>query len=244
MEDRSALVSWGFRLALFTAVIAVLAVLGHRLGVMDFRLALLGLAGAAGIGVIAILLSGAGLIVTLTKGKSGRGIALAAIFLSLAIVGPVANAMRVGGAVPRIHDISTDLNDPPVFVAVRAQRTPAHNSLDRSDPPNLAALQQAAYPDIQPILLDRHPGEAFEDAVEAVQDLGWDVVSVAVEEGRIEATDTTAIMGFKDDIVIRVREDEGGRALVDIRSVSRVGESDLGANANRIRELTARLRDG
>jgi len=242
MGDRSALVSWGFRLALFSVVIAVIAVLGLRLGIMPLPIALFaGLGGGFIVGVIAILLSIVGLAITLTSDKSGRGIAVAAIFLSLAIVAPVGAAIMNGSSVPPIHDITTDLTDPPVFVAVRAHRTPAHNPLDRSSPENLAELQLAAYPDIQPILLDRHPGAAFEDAVTAGQALGWEIVSVAVEEGRIEATDTTALMGFKDDIVIRVR-DENGAALIDVRSVSRVGESDLGANAARIRAFRDELK--
>lgn len=241
MEDRSAFVRWGFRLSLLSVVIAILAVLGLRLGIMPLALALFaGLGGGAVIGVVAIILAIIGLIVTLVSGRPGRGVALAAIFLSLAVVAPVANAVLAGSSAPRIHDISTDLIDPPRFAAVLAQRTPAHNSLDRSERENLADLQRAAYPDLVPLLLDRHPGQAFEDALEAVQALGWEVVSVAVEEGRIEATDTTFLMGFKDDIVIRVREEEGN-ALVDIRSVSRVGESDLGKNADRIRALREKI---
>ncbi len=241
MEDRSAWVSWGFRLALLAAVIAVLAVLGVRLGVMPLRLALFaGLGGGALIALIAALVSVIGLFLTFKNGTGGRGIAFAALFLSLAIVLPMGSAMRAGGSVPPIHDISTDLTDPPAFAAVRAQRTPAHNSLDRSQPENLGALQVAAYPDLSPIMIDKHPGEVFEAAVIVAQDMGWEIVSVAVEEGRIEATDTTFIMGFKDDIVIRVRE-EAGKALVDIRSASRVGESDLGKNAARIRALRERL---
>lgn len=241
MEDRSAWVRWGFRLALLAVVITVLAVLGVRLGVMPLRLALFaGLGGGALIALVAALVSLVGLVLTFKNGTSGRGIALAGLFLSLAIVLPMGGAMQAGGSVPPIHDISTDLTDPPAFAAIRAQRTPQHNSLDRTEPANLAELQVAAYPDLSPIMIDKHPGEVFETAVVVAQDMGWDVVSVAVEEGRIEATDTTLIMGFKDDIVIRVRE-EAGKALVDVRSASRVGESDLGANANRIRAFRAKL---
>lgn len=241
MEDRSALVQWGFRLALLSVVITVLAVLGLRLGVMPLALALFaGLGGGAIIGAIAIVISAIGLVMTLMSGRPGRGTALAAIFLSLAVVGPIGGAVMGGSSVPGIHDISTDLQDPPIFVAILAQRTPMHNSLDRTEPENLAELQLAAYPDLGPLLLDRHPGEAFEGVVSAIQALGWEIVSVAVEEGRIEATDTTLLMGFKDDIVVRVREEEG-RALIDIRSASRVGESDLGKNAARIRALRAEI---
>lgn len=241
MEDRSAFVRWGFRLALLSAVIAILAVLGLRLGVMPLGVALFaGLGGGALLGVIAIVLSFIGLFITYRSNLSGKGIGFAAIFLSLAVVGPIANAVLGGSSVPPIHDISTDLTDPPGFVAVLAQRTPMHNSLDRSQPEDLADVQRAAYPDLVPIMLERHPGQAFEDALAAVQGMGWEIVSVAVEEGRIEATDTTALMGFQDDIVIRVREEQG-KALIDIRSASRVGESDLGKNAARIRALREKI---
>ncbi len=134
MEDRSAFVRWGFRLALLSAVIAILAVLGLRLGVMPLGVALFaGLGGGMLIALVAIIVSAIGLVLTVRSGRPGRGVALAAIFLSLAVAAPVVSAVRSGSSVPRIHDISTDLVDPPRFAAVLAQRTPSHNSLEVAD---------------------------------------------------------------------------------------------------------------
>lgn len=241
MEDRSVWVRWGFRLALLAAVISVMAVLGLRLGVMPLGMALfVGLGGGFVVALVAILLSLVGLVQTLMRGLPGRGIAFASVFLALAIVAPVGNAIMAGSSVPPIHDISTDLSDVPVFVAVRAHRVPSDNALDRTSPEGLADMQRAAYPDLVPAQINDHPGMVFEKAVDVARAMGWDIVSVAVEEGRIEATATTAIMGFKDDIVIRVRADGEG-SVVDVRSASRVGESDLGANARRIRAFLTAL---
>ncbi|MGK2741240.1 DUF1499 domain-containing protein [Tepidicaulis sp. LMO-SS28] len=241
MTERSGFARWSFRLALLAAVVAVLAVLGHRLGVMDFRLAIFGLLGGALIGLAAVLTGIAGVLVTLMGRKSGTVFAAAGLVIGAIVAAPVLMAMQTGAEVPRIHDISTDLQDPPQFVAVRAVRTPQHNSLERSEPENLAELQREGYPDLAPATIDRHPGLVFEEAVALVKDRGWEIVSVSPEAGTIEATDTTRIMGFKDDVVIRVREGEEGRAVVDMRSVSRVGIGDMGTNAKRIKAFLSDL---
>jgi hypothetical protein len=242
MNERSAFARWSFRLALLAAVVGVLAVLGHRLGVMDFRLAIFGLMGSTLIGLAAALSGVAGIAITLMGRKGGTVFAAAGLVLGLVVAVPVLLAAQAGSAVPRIHDISTDLQDPPKFVAVRALRTPQHNSLEREEPGNLGELQQAGYPDLGPALIERHPGQVFEEALALVKERGWEVVAVSVENGTIEATDTTALMGFKDDVVIRVRE-EAGKALVDMRSASRVGQSDLGANAKRIEAFLSDLKN-
>lgn len=241
MTERSGFARWSFRLALLAAVVAVLAVLGHRLGVMDFRLAIFGLLGGAMIGLAAVLTGIAGVLVTLMGKKSGTVFAAAGLVIGAIVAAPVLMAMQTGAEVPRIHDISTDLVDPPRFVAVRAVRTPQHNSLERSEPKNLAELQREGYPGLGPAVIDRHPGLVFEEAVALVKTRGWEVVSVSPEAGTIEATDTTRIMGFKDDVVIRVREGEEGRTVVDMRSVSRVGIGDMGTNAKRIKAFLSDL---
>jgi uncharacterized protein (DUF1499 family) len=137
--------------------------------------------------------------------------------------------------VPPIHDISTDTSDPPAFVAVVARRVAA----GASNPPEyagpeVAAQQQAAYPDLTPIALQAPPDQAFARALAAARSLGWEIVASEAGEGRLEATDTTRWFGFKDDVVVRIRPDGGG-SRVDVRSKSRVGRSDVGANAARIR---------
>ncbi len=141
---------------------------------------------------------------------------------------------------PMINDISTDVADPPAMVALLSLRRGAPN------PPvhrgaATAALQRAAYPDIAPVVMAVPPAEAFKRADRAAMSLGWDVVARAPPDGRLEAVDTSVWFGFRDDIVVRVRPDGTG-SRVDIRSKSRVGESDLGVNARRIREFVARLK--
>jgi uncharacterized protein (DUF1499 family) len=140
---------------------------------------------------------------------------------------------------PRLNDVSTDSAEPPAMVVILQQRRGAHTPV--AYPKEFADLQRAFYPDIQPVKLGVPPTEAFERVDKAAMDMGWDVVARAPAEGRLEAVDTTRWFGFRDDIVVRIRADGSG-SRIDIRSKSRVGRSDLGVNAARVREFTAKLR--
>lgn len=137
-----------------------------------------------------------------------------------------------GGDHPRIHDITTDTEDPPVFTAAVQRRGDRANSLEISQ--DTLEQQRAAYPDLDTLLTNAPIDEAFDHALRVATALGWEVYHQDRNAGVIEAVDTTAIMRFQDDIVIRVRSNADG-TLVDLRSVSRVGLGDLGANAARIR---------
>lgn len=226
--------SWSLKLSLSAALILALVVIGYRLTIIDFQPAVLGLAGGALAGLLAVFL---GLIGTFNaiKGKEAEiASTMAGSTLGFLVVMPILLTVSASIGVPPIHDITTDLKYPPEFVVIKALRTTAHNSLDRLEPQNLASLQEEGYPELGPVLIDRPSDQVFEQAVALVKKRGWQVAAVAAEEGRIEATDTTRIMGFKDDVVIRVKA-MGSRTRVDMRSVSRVGESDLGVNAARIR---------
>jgi uncharacterized protein (DUF1499 family) len=143
--------------------------------------------------------------------------------------------------VPPIHDISTDLEHPPEFVAVLPLRAGAPNPAVYGGP-EVAAAQRTGYPDIQPLMVHLAPGPAFARALASARAMGWTLVAADSSTGRIEATATTPWFGFKDDIVIRIEPDASG-SRVDVRSVSRVGQSDVGTNARRIRAYLARLRD-
>ena len=143
-------------------------------------------------------------------------------------------------SVPPIHDISTDLADPPAFVAVLPQRTDAKNPATYGGP-EVAAAQRKAYPDVQPLELAVAPAAAYERALAAARAMGWEVVAADAAAGRIEATATTPWFGFKDDVVVRVRPAPAG-SRIDARSLSRVGKSDVGTNANRIRSYFAEVR--
>jgi len=116
-----------------------------------------------------------------------------------------------------------------------------HEGEDLSHPgEEFAAKQRDAYPDLEPIRLDAPPREAFARAVGAAGALGWKIVHRDAEAGRLEAVDVTRIFRFRDDVVVRVRPADGG-SVVDLRSRSRVGRGDLGANAARIRAFRDRL---
>jgi uncharacterized protein (DUF1499 family) len=137
---------------------------------------------------------------------------------------------------PRIHDISTDLNNPPKFVSI----APLRQGLVEYGGPTVAAQQGKAYPDLKTVVLNAPMQQAFQSALDTAKEMGWQIVAQMPAEGRIEATDTTRWFGFKDDVVIRIYP-AGDRSLVDVRSVSRVGVSDVGTNANRIRSFFAKL---
>jgi uncharacterized protein (DUF1499 family) len=141
--------------------------------------------------------------------------------------------------VPAIHDISTDVENPPAFSAVAPIRRGAPNPVEYGGPA-IAEQQRKAYPDIGPVALDAPPDQAFQRALDAARDMGWEIVDANPAQGRIEATATTWWFGFKDDVVIRVSATEGG-SKIDVRSLSRVGKSDVGTNAARIRAYLSRF---
>jgi uncharacterized protein (DUF1499 family) len=166
-------------------------------------------------------------------------IALVPLLLGLVVGGIPWQMKRTAQRVPPIHDITTDTDDPPRFADILPLRKYSPNSADYGGP-DLAAQQRAAYPDIQPVTFRMPTQQVFTQAVKAADAMGWDIVAADPEEGRIEATDTTLWFGFKDDIVIRIQS-RGDQSRVDVRSVSRVGKSDVGANAQRIRAYLRKL---
>lgn len=233
-----------FWLVVVATAVAAVSVLLTRFGVLDFRPGLLGVAGAMLVVLIGAVLGAVGVVRGL-GGKPGLQRSLVAAVLGIAVLAvPAMSAMR-GASVPQIHDITTDLENPPAFVAVVPLRGEGANPLDRAAD-DLAALQRAAYPRLATLVVADDPQAVFDAALAEAGEMGWDVVDAAApangEPGTIEATDTTLLFGFKDDVVIRIRGDGPGRTLVDMRSVSRVGQSDLGTNAARIEAFMDALR--
>jgi uncharacterized protein (DUF1499 family) len=165
--------------------------------------------------------------------------ALVGLALAVFLVATVASWWTVAKRVPMIHDITTDTENPPSFVAILPLRQTASNPAQYGGQ-EIAALQHRAYPDIRPVVLPVPPNEAFKHALATARDVGWQVVDANEAQGRIEATATTTWFHFKDDVVIRVAA-LNGRSRVDVRSVSRVGRSDLGTNARRIRAYVKAL---
>jgi uncharacterized protein (DUF1499 family) len=141
-------------------------------------------------------------------------------------------------SLPRIHDISSDTANPPTFDAVLPLRRGAKNPVDYVSA--TAAEQHKAYPDIVSLQLPIGPAVAFDNAERAARTMGWQIVAAAPDKLRLEATDTTLLFGFKDDIVVRITA-QGAASVVDVRSLSRVGGSDFGTNAKRVRAYLKRV---
>jgi uncharacterized protein (DUF1499 family) len=184
------------------------------------------------LGLVALLLALIALYTTRpATGRAGRGLAWGACGLGIAVLGGIAVAAGSGAGSPPINDITTDPSDPPQF-----------SSPDKMYPGEAFAQQQrAAYPDLVPIELDDPPDQAFAAVKSAMEGLGWQIVAADAGTGVIEATDTSRMFRFVDDIVVRIRPESSG-ARVDVRSKSREGRGDLGANAARIRRLRDVLR--
>jgi uncharacterized protein (DUF1499 family) len=183
----------------------------------------------------------AGALLGLVALVARRGVVLPGLALVLGIItaGIPWQWQRAAAQVPRIHDITTDTATPPQFDAIVPVREAVKaNSLEIS--PEVIEQQRQGYPDIGPITLPVPPAQAFERALALARSRGWEIVAADASAGHIEATDTTRWFGFKDDIVIRITP-QGDASRVDLRSVSRVGRSDVGTNARRIREFVADL---
>jgi len=164
---------------------------------------------------------------------------IVALCLALVALAPPLVLIVQANKLPDIHDVTTDPQDPPQFVALAAARAKAPNGAAYGGP-QVAAQQQAAYPDIKPLVVATPPQDEMQRAIDAARAMGWEVVASDAASGRIEATATTRWFGFTDDIVVRIRP-QGTGSRVDVRSVSRVGTSDVGANAARVREYLGKL---
>lgn len=191
---------------------------------------------------VAAMALGLATIVPTRPGDRRRGFvaALLAIVIGAAAAYMPLNWFLRAQQAPEINDISTDIaNPPPLIVTVQLRRgapnPPAYPGA------SAGVLQRAAYPDIVPVILPVPPAEAFRRVDSVAMAMDWEVVARAPADGRLEAVATSEWFGFRDDIVVRIRPDGTG-SRVDIRSKSRVGESDLGVNAKRIREFIARLK--
>ncbi len=216
-----------------TAVVA--APFGYRVGA-PLGVASLLLVG----GLLAAALSGFLLVVRMVRETGLRDREAGAALAAAVFVGafPVA-ALVSGRGAPPIHDITTDPGNPPAFIAAVALNTPGRTDYDAA----VAERQQAAYPNLGPARLPLAPAVAFERALTVVREMGWELLAADVDARRIEATDRSFWFGFADDIVVRITPDGDTGSRVDVRSLSRVGVGDLGANARRVRAFVAALSD-
>lgn len=239
-------VGW-LAVAALLITIALVAFTGpaYQAGWIDIRMAIFTLLRWCFYGAVACVVLGlAAAIVNVWRGNRSMAAAgIITLLVGLALASNFLSWRNTGQSVPPIHDISTDLQDPPAFVDIVPLRADAPNPPEYAGA-ETAEQQRTAYPDLEPIHVAAPPEEVFSVALEVVRRMGWTLVAEAPAQGRIEATDTTRYFGFKDDVVIRIRADNNG-SIIDIRSKSRVGRSDVGTNAKRIRsfrdELTKRL---
>ncbi|GAB5480276.1 MAG: hypothetical protein Pars92KO_00330 [Parasphingorhabdus sp.] len=201
--------------------------------------------------LIALLVAIVGIILDRRKDRKTRWPLLGiGTLVSLGFIGYLASYAMTLASLPAIHDITTDLADPPQFSALtlRADNWDnipgADDSAMRGMNPRQrwATLHQGAYPDIRSVRIDQPVAEVIEKAKRLAEDRGWDVANVDPASGHLEATATISLFRFKDDVVIRARAAENGQAsIIDMRSVSRVGIHDLGANAKRVRQFLSDL---
>ncbi|KAA0923052.1 DUF1499 domain-containing protein [Psychrobacter sp. ANT_H56B] len=171
---------------------------------------------------------------TLTLANVVVTIALSAVALGLPL-----SMLSKGKTVAPIHDISTDLINPPEFVAIAPLRADAPNPVAYAGEAT-AEQQRQGYPELKTLVYSQSKAELVNAAEQVAKNLGWELVNIDANKGIVEATDTTAWFGFKDDVVVRIN-DNGSERLVDIRSKSRVGGSDLGKNAARIHDFIEEL---
>ena len=232
-------------LAIVVATMAVLLLIaagpGTRMGLWNFRTGLGLIRWAAYVGMAGAVLTLLALAVGRPRGSGLAALLVALVLACTAFVLPWRWSQRAKH-VPPIHDITTDPQDPPAFVAVLPLRAGAANPATYGGD-SVAALQRRGYPDIRPLHLSAPPPAVFASALATAKEMGWEIVAADSGAGRIEATATTRWFGFKDDVVIRVRRDSAG-SRVDVRSVSRVGKSDVGTNAARVRAFLSRLARG
>ena len=230
------------KFALFVGLIGLAALpvgaLGHRFGLWShfpgFALVFTGIV----LAVIVVVLGVATLVFSVTRHRPvDRTPAVVGIVASVLVLGWMGIQFTKAISSVRTNDIATDRDDPPAFDHIVSLRGVGANPLDYTE--EEAQLQADGYPDIAGIRTSGSRADSLAKAVAIARELGWEIVNEDPDAGLVEATDTTFWFGFVDDIAIRTRDD-GSDIAIDLRSVSRVGLSDLGVNAARIRSFLER----
>ncbi len=237
----SLLATWARYLAIFSLVATIVTVIVIRFGFLEFKPALISFFGALGLAGLSILVAFAGFAAIWQNGSRGMGRILVALTIDAVILAYPGYLGFQYRKLPAIHDITTDPADPPRFDALaRLRSVEGANPAAYAGLPS-AELQQQAYPDIEPVTLEMPPQKAFDETLKLVTRRKWLIIDERPPQpprmiGRIEAVARTPIMGFREDISIRVAPDVGG-SRVDMRSASRYFDHDLGSNAARLTKL-------
>lgn len=236
MSDKTAaLIRWPGYIAWFLFTALLISVLIVRSGNWQYGLMLYALAGLLSLALLLFM----AIQSLIPRWSNERGRILKGALPAIPGAALLVMAMQARD-VPPIHDITTDVQDPPTFEHIQSVRGDTSNPLNLSE--DVIQQQLAAYPDLRTFQSPRSYASSYNIALTTARDLGWEIVREDPNAGFIEAVDTTPLMSFKDDVVIRVRTNAEG-SLVDMRSVSRVGVSDLGANAKRIRRFMSAFKD-
>ncbi len=239
-EPVSSLATWARNLAVFSVVAVLVSIFIVRFGFLEVKPALATFFGALACAGLAILTGFAAFVAIWQNGSRGMGRILLAFVISAIVLAYPAYLGLQYRKLPKIHDITTDPIDPPRFEALARLR-----SGDGANPAVYAGLysaeqQRLAWPDIETVELEVPAQRAYDVTLALINKRKWRVVDerppAPRRDGRIEAIAQTLIMGFREDVTIRIKQDgEGSR--VDIRSSSRFFESDLGSNAARVTKL-------
>ena len=242
MNEQTAGKRWWAQAILIGGVIAVvclpLGALGTKFGLWAFTGGFMLLAAGAVLATLASFLGVIAYIVALRKQLlAERPTLLIGIFLGVVVLAILGTQYSAASSVPPIHNISTDTENPPQFDKIVAIRSAAQANPLAYDAAALAPQQTAPYPWVKPLTLMAPVDEVVDRAEAVMRDMGLEIVSSNKTTGLVEATATTFWFGFKDDVAVRVQPAADGGTQVDLRSVSRVGQSDLGANAARIGEI-------
>jgi len=238
-EPVSRLAIWARRCALFSLASTVIVILIVRAGLIEIDPSLAALAGALGFSGIAIVLALAAFVVIWREGIEGLGPALLAVVIGTGLLAyPAYQAVNLLRT-PAINDVTTDMGDPPRFDVLAKLRP--RGTVDYPGA-IVAARQKAAYPEIETLQVSAPVQIAYEAAISVVSKRKCNIIltrapqAAARRDGQIEAVARTPILGFREDVVVRVRNSPEG-ALIDVRSASRYGRHDLGSNAARVRSL-------
>lgn len=230
---------WSKRLGLFAVPVSVIAVFAQRSGRLDFVPAVMALGSGMLLALLAVVLGVLAFAIIWVRGNRGAGAAALGVLSGLLVLAAPSYYIARGWELPAITDIATDPANPPSFVFAAAERRPGDNPL--AYPGERAAVaQMAAFPDIGPLRVSQPPDEVKALAAQLVESRGWRVLDSGSESNRIEAVATSLVLKMSDDIVIEIKPDGTG-ARVDMRSASRTGTRDLGANAERVRTFLAEL---
>jgi uncharacterized protein (DUF1499 family) len=226
-------------IALFIALLgflsAILMVFGSRVGLWE---PIVGFSASRQyndpMGYFVLVVSALALTISLYQGQSKAIIkSLIATLFGMAILAPtINNLFNKPISYPPIHDITTDVDTPPQFVAITEARSGAKNSLIYEGSV-IAEQQLKAYPEIKPIITSLTIQDAYAKALNIAHVMNWKIISEDITSMRFEATDSTPFFNFHDDIVVQISDLEHG-SRIDLRSVSRIGRGDRGVNAQRI----------